>query len=319
MVSVIVPAYNSEKYIRECLDSAVGQTRRDIEIIVADDGSTDSTRRIVESYATSDPRVKLLVCPHGGVSAARNAALRVASGEWVTFLDSDDALLPRCVEMLLAAAETTGCDIVYGGWTRTQPKNGKDLSVKSPSPVSIRDRMEVIEEVLYQTSGILPVPWGKLYRRECLMDISFEEGLIYEDLDLFYKVRGRDDKIAVLDLPVYFYRDNPASLTNVFSASRLDVLHVTARIEEYMRLNHPRLLPAARDRRLSANFNMLGLLAVHDSDGVYAGTASECWETIRRLRRESLVNPHARLKNKLGIIVSYLGRRVFEAVSMMIY
>ena len=94
--------------------------------------------------------------------------------------------------------------------------------------------------------------------------MCFDEGCIYEDLDLFYKVEGRDGKIAVIDAPVYFYRDTPGSLTNRFSPARLDVLKVTSRLEDFMAGNCPGLLPAARDRRLSANFNMYCLLAIHD-------------------------------------------------------
>ena len=318
MVSIIIPAFNAEKYLRECLDSAVGQTCRDIEIIVVDGGSTDSTGRIIAEYATCDNRVRPLVQPQSGVSAARNAALRIAGGEWVSFLDSDDVLYPDSIKMLLGAAQVSGCDLVYGGWRRGIEFKQIDESRSDAAP-RVCDRLDVIEKVLYQSEGIVPAPWGKLYRRECLRDVCFDEGCIYEDLDLFYKVEGRDGKIAVIDAPVYFYRDTPGSLTNRFSPARLDVLKVTSRLEDFMAGNCPGLLPAARDRRLSANFNMYCLLAIHDRNGEYARISHECWQLIRRYRRESLLNPHVRMKNKLGILVSYLGERMLKAVSPLVY
>lgn len=318
MVSIIVPAFNAEKYLRECLDSAVGQTCHDIEIIVVDDGSTDSTGRIIAEYAARDSRVKPLFQRQSGVSAARNAALRVAGGEWVSFLDSDDVLYPRSIEMLLNAALDSGCDLVYGGWLRGVEFRPFE-EVRSDVRPRVCDRLDVIEKVLYQSEGIVPAPWGKLYRRECLRDVCFDEGCIYEDLDIFYKVEGRNGKIALIDAPVYFYRDTPGSLTNQFSPARLDVLKVTSRLEDFMAVSYPSLLPAARDRRLSACFNMYCLLAIHDRAGEHAHVSRECWELIKHYRQESLKNPRVRLKNKLGIIISYLGERVLKAVAPLVY
>ena len=319
MVSIIIPVYNTANYLRECLDSALSQTFRDIEVIAVDDGSTDGSAGILAEYARRDPRLTVITQPNRGVSAARNSALRLARGRWLTFLDSDDALYPGCVATLMDAARLTGCDFVYGGW-----RSGKvfDPAV-APGPTAVSpavmERAEVIEGVLYQTSGILPTPWGKLYRRECLDGMNFEEGTIYEDLDLFYKVRPAADRIAVVSTPVYFYRDNPTSITNTFTPSRLDVLKVTARLEDYMAATLPSLADAARDRRLSACFNMYCLLALHDREGRFTGVADECWRVIRSYRRRSLSNPRVRFKNKIGILLSYLGRRAVRAASPLVY
>ena len=318
MVSIIIPVYNAATYLRECLDSALSQTFRDIEVIAVDDGSTDGSPAILAEYAACDSRLTVVTQANRGVSAARNAALRLARGQWLTFLDSDDALYPRCVEMLTEAARLSGCDLVYGGWRSGRRFDPKGASATA-NPPEVMDRADVIEGVLYQTSGILPTPWGKLYRRRCLDGIDFEEGTIYEDLDLFYKVRPEADRIAILREPVYFYRDNPTSITNTFTPSRLDVLKVTARIEDYMASSLPALTGAARDRRLSACFNMYCLLAIHDRGGRYGDTAAECWLIIRSYRRRSLLDPRVRLKNKVGILLSYLGQRIVRAASRFVY
>lgn len=318
MVSVIIPAYNAEKYLRECLDSAVGQIHRDIEIIVVDDGSTDSTAEIVGEYVAADSRVKLIRQANAGVSASRNAAMSRAEGEWIVFLDSDDVLRPDCISTLLDIA-VSGCSkLVYGDWRGGSDCSAVDFEIDKRSTVSI-DAIEVIEQALYQTSSIVPSPWGKLYHRDLFDDIRFDESLIYEDLDIFYKLADKAGRISVTNAPIYFYRKNPDGLTGTFRPSRLDVLDVTRRIEEYISARYPALLPAARDRRLSANFNMYCLLSLHDRDHRHAAVARDCWHIIRTYRRECLFNPRVRLKNKIGILVSYFGQTALRLLSPLVY
>lgn len=313
MVSIIIPAYNAEKYLRECLDSAVGQTHRDIEIIVVDDGSTDSTAEIVGEYVAVDSRVKLIRQANAGLSASRNVAIDHAQGEWIMFLDSDDVLYPNSVETLCRFNNNR---LIYGGLLSGYQCEENNCS---ESRAEVLDSAELIEKVLYQTSGILPTACGKLYHRDLFDDIRFDESLIYEDLDIFYKLADKAGRIAVTNAPIYFYRKNPDGLTGTFRPSRLDVLDVTRRIEEYISARHPALLPAARDRRLSANFNMYCLLSIHDRNHRYAAVARDCWHIIRTYRRESLFNPRVRFKNKIGILVSYFGQTALRLLSPLVY
>lgn len=313
MVSIIIPAYNAEKYLRECLDSAVGQTHRDVEIIVVDDGSTDSTAEIVGEYVAADSRVKLIRQANAGLSASRNVALDHAQGEWIMFLDSDDVLYPNSVETLCRFNNNR---LIYGGLLSGYQFEENNCA---ESGVEVLDSAELIEKVLYQTYGILPTAWGKLYHRDLFDDIRFDESLIYEDLDIFYKLADKAGRIAVTNTPIYFYRKNPDGLTGAFRPSRLDVLDVTRRIEEYISARYPALLPAARDRRLSANFNMYCLLSLHDRDHRYAAVARDCWHIIRTYRRESLFNPRVRFKNKIGILVSYFGQTALRLLSPLVY
>ncbi len=316
MISIIIPAYNVEKYLRECLDSALSQTYINTEIILVDDGSTDSTPDIAREYASRDRRVRVFTQPHSGVSAARNAALRHVRGEWITFLDSDDCIFPHALELLVTLGEQTGARVIYGGWTDNRDTKGP-LTPLEAKFECLRPE-EVISRVLYQQE-LLPTPWGKLYYHHCLEDIRFKEGLIYEDLDLFYKICAREKFIVATNSIVYFYRHNPDSLTNSFSPARFDVLRVTERIEAFIADHYPALLPAARDRRLSANFNMLGLIALYDREGKHSSVADSCWALIRKYRRESLFNPKVRLKNKIGILASYLGRGFLGSTLKLFY
>ena len=111
-LSVIVPAYNARETLKRCLDSILGQSFRDLELIVVDDGSTDETPRICDEYAAADERVRVLHQPNGGVSRARNAGIDAARGERLAFVDADDHLLPEAYETMLRALEATGAETV---------------------------------------------------------------------------------------------------------------------------------------------------------------------------------------------------------------
>lgn len=314
MISVIIPAYNAQVYLRECLESVLAQTFTDWECLIVDDGSTDSTLAIAREYADTDSRVRVLTKHNGGLADARNFGLQRVNGEWVTFVDSDDMLYPTALSRLHNMAGRD-CEVVVGEYLRaceyTLPKP-KENQFKCLSGI------ETTKRGLFQT-GVNVSACGKLFRHETISDISFRKGVWYEDLDFFARLFPRLGKVVKISDVVYFYRDNPDSFVNTFSPQRFDVLKVTEDIERMMAESYPELLTAARDRRLSANFNMFGLLSVHDKDRLSAEVQEQCWQLIKSYRLDSLRNPDVRLKNKLGILVSYMGRRALSALSRIVY
>lgn len=335
MVSIIVPAYNTGKYLCECLDSVLRQTWRDMEVIVVNDGSTDATEEIARGYAARDSRVKLITVSNGGQAAARNIGLDRAEGEWIAFVDSDDMLYPRAIESLMGVALRSGAPIACGRFVEGRrwvgERYGGDGSNRSDGgnrghgnqgdvePLfELLTAEEFMERMLYQ-SGADSSVCCKLYARRLFEKERFVQGILYEDLDIACRLAAEGGSVAVSEEVVYFYRVNPDSSTHRFTPRRLDVLDVTARIEEYVARNYPRLLPAARDRRLSASFNMLGLIVANDTEEEYRDAAVRCRDIIRRYRRGSLLNPRVRLKNKLGILASYFGQRFLETILRRVY
>ena len=121
-ISVIIPVYNTEERLKRCLDSVVAQTFKDFECIVVDDGSKDQSPRIIDEFAAKDSRFTAIHKPNGGVSSARNEGLRIAGGEWVIFLDSDDTIRPNHVEAMLSVVED-GIDIVFTGFEQIASGN----------------------------------------------------------------------------------------------------------------------------------------------------------------------------------------------------
>lgn len=313
MISVIIPAYNAQAYLRECLESVLAQSFSDWEAVIVNDGSTDSTCDIAAGFTERDSRFRLVSIPNGGLSSARNAGIAVARGQWLTYLDSDDTFYPNALAKLMAAASAAeNIDIVVGGLSRS-----RDVAAATDGRVEIMSGLTALEQGLYQRS-VTTSACAKLFRRGVVEDIRFPDGLYYEDLLYCVETLRRSARVAVIGDVIYYYRDNPSSFINTFSPRRLDVLQVTARVEGMLEGDEV-LQRAARDRRLSACFNIYGLLAVHDRDGRHSDVSCRCWRLIKDYRRDSLFNPQVRLKNKLGILLSYMGRKVFGRIAGMVY
>ncbi len=306
--SIIIPVYNGEKYLRESIDSALNQSWAAARIILVDDGSTDSSGAICNEYAVKWPQIKVIHRPNGGLSAARNTGIDAADTEWVMFLDADDTLCRDAAACLACMTSEPDVDMTIGGCTMKYPKSWPDIDF---TVRRIASPAEVMEETLYQT-GALHSAWGKMLRRSLLEKVRFTEGILYEDLDFFYRYCMMCRKVAVKDEPLMFYRQHSGSIIHVWKPQRADVLDVTDRIETFMGKKYPVLLPAARDRKFSANYNIYLLATANGEKAI----ADRCWEVIKRYRKRSLLDPKVRLKNKAGALLSYLGRRVINFIAI---
>lgn len=313
LISVIIPVYNTERYLAACLESVLSQSYRNIEVIIINDGSTDFSLQIAETYQGKDDRIKIYSYENEGQAEARNHGLSVATGDLISFVDSDDLLLPNSLQILKNIIDNNPkIDISEGEIIKD--KGLQELNDENNIKIKLFSSHEAIENILYQRE-LLPSPCGKLYKTKLFNDIKFKKGIIYEDLDIFYKVYEKAKKISYINTPVYVYRTNDESTLHTWKPQRTDVLDVTENIEKYLSEKYPDLLPAAKDRRLSANFNMFSLCSIHGEKE----KAQECWAHIKANRNQSLFNPKVRLKNKAGILLSYFGKNAFNFVSRIIY
>lgn len=206
IISVIIPVYNTEAYLRRCLDSVTGQTYRDLEIILVDNGSTDGSGAICDEYAAKDSRVQVIHKENGGPSSSRNTGLAAAGGEFISFVDSDDMISPVFMESLLLP----GADVTQCGYT----SDLKQLKVDRKLVFESMDGFEMSEKLC--TEGLLAntVVWSKLWRRECFDGIRFPEGRIYEDEFVTWKTFWRTNRVARTSAPLYYYRRRAGSLMN---------------------------------------------------------------------------------------------------------
>ncbi|MCM1518074.1 MAG: glycosyltransferase [Pseudoflavonifractor sp.] len=313
LISVIVPVYNVEKYLGTCIDSLVSQTYPNIEIILIDDGSTDNSGSICDMYSETHSNISVYHEPNGGSSVARNKGIDVSTGEYICFVDSDDWADKHMIESLYGNIAAYDADIATCQEVIVTDEGCR--SHREHGGIRLTDAMAAVEDILYQRD-ITPAPWCKLFRRSLFDSLRFPPGILYEDLALIYRLFEISARIVVSGERLYYYRQRRNSNIGGFKLRRLDVLDVTDEIERHISETTPRLLPAARDRRLSANFNMMQLLLANGyADSPYA---DRCWENIKCLRYGSLTNPKVRLKNKVGIIVSLFGRRFFQLISRVV-
>lgn len=210
-VSVIVPVYNVEKYLARCLDSILAQTERNLEIICVNDGSTDASASILADYAAKDSRIKVMAQPNGGQAAARNAALAVATGDWVMFVDSDDWIPPYAVEGFLKVAAESGARAVVSA------DYALDRMAAARPP---RFRWTLRRPALAKLVGhrkIQSSPWNKFYRRDAIGARRFIEGIVFEDWPFLTEVFGDLDSFALVRAPLYVYCRNADSASTVRS------------------------------------------------------------------------------------------------------
>lgn len=308
-ISIIIPLYNSINYLQECIESVISQSFSDWELIIINDGSTDRSGEMATNFALEDERINVFYSENMGPSTARNQGLDHAKSNFILFLDSDDYLFPDALKDLYSIILETEADIVEGIITRkVNPKRKNIIKIKEFNAI------EALENTLLQKK-LLSSPCGKLYKKSLFDSIRFRQGIFYEDLDIIYRLFAVSNKIVFIDKPVYFYRKTPGSRIRQWNIRRSDVLNVTEEMEGFILNNFPQLFPAARERRLSANFNIFCLASNHKEIEL----ADSCWELIKRYRSLSLKNPRSRLKNKLGATVSYLGRDIFSILGKLIY
>lgn len=207
-ISIIVPVYNAERYLPKCLDSIASQSFSDFEVLLIDDGSSDASADICDSYCARDPRFKVQHIPNGGVSNARNLALQRASGEWVLFIDSDDTIEPDTLSMV---EQGEGCDLIQFGYNRVCNGN---VTYRSPLPdSSITLRGEEYCQEDYYHSGIC----GYFIRRSIIAEhnILFPKHIRYGEDQVFILHLLLHAKVCrVVSRHCYNYLDNPTSAMN---------------------------------------------------------------------------------------------------------
>lgn len=214
-VSVIIPVYNVEKYLRECLDSVINQTLKDIEIICVNDGSTDNSRDILEDYSQRDYRVRIIDKKNGGLSSARNAGMKAARGEFLSFIDSDDWIDSMMLEKLYKSIQDNDSDIsicavhLFDETTKCIDDSSKYYTLEVFDE-SFDNRAFSYKDTKPFIMDVCIMAWNKLYRRSLIEQYGaeFPEGLIFEDGPFFFSIFFKTERISIVRDFLYYYRIN---------------------------------------------------------------------------------------------------------------
>lgn len=258
MISVLVPVYNVEKFLYRCLDSIMAQTYTDYEVILLDDGSTDQSGALCDAYAAEHDRIKVIHQKNAGVAQARNVLVAAASGEYLTFVDSDDAVEPMYLEKLMGDLLETGADVSICSWSEISETGVRtELSWDGKEKgFQVWTTEQAVKSLLYQKDIDTNI-WGKLFSAEVLKDIAFLVGKSYEDLPVTYQIFLKSKRVCYRPEALYLYTSNTTGISqSVFTLKRMDVIDNVHTLYRDIEQRFPSYLRAAQSRFLRTNIHV---------------------------------------------------------------
>lgn len=242
LVSVIVPIYKVEQYLTHCIKTISEQTYKNLEIILVDDGSPDNCGKMCDEFAEQDRRIKVMHKQNGGLSDARNVGIDVATGEYITFIDSDDYVMPDMIESLMNIIAKENTDIAQCNFVRSKndyiDEQQHESSQSGKFTVYFEDKMSAY----LKDNKINTVAWGKIYKRSLFNEIRFPVGRLHEDVFTTYKLIHEADTVAVTDYIGYVYRITENSITtSKFSPKKLDSVYGRLEQSEFIEKHYSNL------------------------------------------------------------------------------
>lgn len=243
LISIIVPVYNVEKYLNHCVDSILNQSLKDFELILVDDGSPDNCGKLCLDYAEKDSRIIIIHKMNGGLSDARNIGIKVASGDWIAFVDSDDYVDKDYLLLLYNAAVQNNADLSVCDFTPIY-EDGTIIEGWGNLPdVTLKDQADMIR-MIDSHWKIVPA-WNKLYKVTLFENLEFAKGKLHEDEFFIHRVLAKCDRVSIISDTLYYYLQRNGSITSSKTMkNKLDVLE--ANIQRYSFCKE-RWLPTNKD------------------------------------------------------------------------
>lgn len=312
-ISIIVPVYNVEKYLKKCVDSILAQTFKDFELILVDDGSPDNSGAMCDQYAKEDARVKVIHKENGGLSSARNAGIEAAKGDYLGFIDSDDFIATDMYELLYTNSIKEDADVsICGIFDVFQGKEPKVL----PAKYIVADKKEAMKLVL-EAQLISVHAVNKLYKADIFQSIRYPEGMITEDAAVILAILDQTKKVVIDTAQKYYYyhRDNSIS-SNRFSVKDLDTINVWKTNEEWIATRYPELNLVAHTRVCWAHFIVLDKILVSNEERNFSGTK----EIVRYLRENyifTMKNPYFTRNRKIAATLLKINRQLYKRVAIL--
>lgn len=218
-ISVIVPIYNVEQYLRRCIDSIINQTYKNLEIILVDDGSPDNCGQICDDYAKKETRIKVIHKKNGGLSDARNAGLEVCTGDFISFVDSDDWIELNTYEIMMKSMNEYNADMVVSNINYVY--KDKVESKYSEGKIRCFNKEEAMKELI-KDGLVQAVVWNKLYKSNLIDNLRFKVRKLNEDEFFTYKICAKAERIVYIPEALYQYRQREDSIMGAYSLKRLD-------------------------------------------------------------------------------------------------
>lgn len=309
-VSIIIPVYGVEKYLEECLDSIINQTYSNLEIILIDDESPDLCPAICDAYALRDNRIKVIHKKNGGAGSARNAGLKMCTGEYICFVDSDDYVYPDYVENLLNKAVCQDADIVASNFEYLY--QDKKIPGGMKGQVQAFSAVEYLEEFLINWNCSLI--WNKIFKRDVLKNLFFVEGRRIDDEFFTYQAVMKANKIVQIEDNLYVYRMRKSSVMNI-SVNRYEKMledQIDYFTERYNKVteNYPELKKAYLE-------NLMDNMIRWKRQSVSYPEVMQKVKAVIRLYRNEILFGNASMKNKYIFIKNIWFSNVIDSVQVV--
>lgn len=311
LISVIVPVYNVERYLRECVESIQRQSYSNMEIILVDDGSPDNCPEMCDKFALEDQRIKVIHKKNGGAADARNTGTLEAQGEYIVYIDGDDWIHADMLQILYLALQKTGAQAASCEY---QIDRNRILKIdKSKVCYKLSTAYQITEKCLYQK--MKTSPWAILLPVQVCKKNLFPKGRLYEDLFTTYQFFWACPKIVCVHPPFYYYRNNPNSaMHRAYTPRMFDEIDAVNEIVEFAQKTAPGLLPAANSRKFSAYAQVLRWIPANEDDAELRKKKDELWKFLIEYRWKMLFDRKARWKNRAGALCTLLGRYIFRRI-----
>lgn len=312
LVSIIVPIYKIEDCIKPCVDSILGQTYKNLEIILVDDGSPDECPKICDEYAKKDKRIIVIHKKNGGLSDARNVGIKKATGDFLFLLDGDDLILPETIEVLVENAEKHRADISVCAFFQFEQKAPREVG--GSDEIVVCDTEQALASMMYQ-KGCSNSAWAKLYKKSLFEGIEYPKGELYEDLPTTYKVFAKAEKVVLCSKELYGYRQRAGSIVKKkFTEKRLRSLDFAKEQTEFIQENYPTIIKAAQNREFMDYFYIFLELPPKG----FPVIERRLKEGMRKYRKTVLLDKESLKKPRLVALASYFGFWTLRPLTKMI-
>lgn len=295
-VSIIIPVYNVEPWLDECINSVVEQTYKNIEIILVDDGSTDGSGKICEDWSVKDHRISVIHKKNGGLSSARNTGLDIFTGEYVTFLDSDDYIEPNTIEYMLKNMKDKGADIVCCAMNKVI--NGKCVESKDINKEKLYLRNELLDGFFYYKDGLCGSVCDKLFKSVFFKDLRFPEGLNSEDYYVLFNIYLRTNKMFYNNQCFYNYRTRENSICTTYEITEhsFDKIKISDKVRKITEEEIPERVLDAEAYQIISRFFIYSEIVCRDSSNK---NKREWIRELRKYKKSVLKNKKIDCKFKL--------------------
>ena len=309
LITIIIPVYNVKKYLKRCIDSVIKQSYTNLEILLIDDGSTDGSEKLCDFFAKEDKRIRVIHKENGGLSSARNCGLELMTGDFVSFLDSDDYLAIDFIESAYGLICSSYADISILKMKNVLETENEEITDNKKVYIKTLNSEKAIEISLYQTIFDSSAP-GKLYKSSIFDEIRFPINKINEDVAVCHKLMEKASIIVFMNKIGYYYRQRNSSIMHTFNSNRLDGLEWAIEIESFCKQKYPKLIKAAKCRRFTVAIHLL--LEMPEEGNNRKNSIDIVNKEIRRNRISVIFNYKSRIRDKAAAFLSFFGEKTLK-------